>query len=57
MIYKKLYFRLFNAITTALRLLAADDTDSACSVLASAQVECEHEFIESKEENETSAEQ
>ena len=43
--YKKMYLLLFNAITTALREIAAGRTDSAVSCLTCAQQQAEELFL------------
>ena len=47
--YKKMYFRLFNAITDALRLMEGQDYSHAQIILMLAQQQMEELYIESGE--------
>ena len=46
--FEKMYYRLFNAITDALRSLDADDLSNVKTILIKAQCETEEMFIEAE---------
>ncbi len=45
--YKEMYYRLFNRVTTALK---EDDVESIKSILKNAQIETEEMYIEGDED-------
>ncbi|MDO4989796.1 MAG: hypothetical protein Q4E45_04755 [Eubacteriales bacterium] len=49
--YKKMYFRLFNAITDALKSLEIHDSSDAAQILISAQRWGEEAYLELPDEN------
>lgn len=44
--YKKMYLRLFNAITDALKLL--EEESKAAEILKTAQIDCEEMFMDDR---------
>ena len=48
--YKKMYYRLFNAVTEAIDALAKNNIPMARWFLVKAQQECEEIFLDGKEE-------
>ena len=47
-IYKKMYLRMFNAVTTAIERFQ-DEPDKAVLLLQAAQIECENMYINAPE--------
>ena len=47
--FKRMYLRLFNRITDALRALDAGDVERTRQILIAAQQECEARYVEAEE--------
>ena len=47
-LYRKMYLHLFNAVTDAVRLLGAGQTQAAALLLEKAQQDCEELYISGK---------
>jgi phosphate uptake regulator len=48
-VYKNMYYKIFNAITDALKALEQDDTETAREVLITAQQTAEELYIEASD--------
>ena len=51
-IYKKMYYRLFNAITDALAALEQQNFGTAAEVLQQAQIDSEELYLDAEDEDE-----